>query len=215
MGPQREAMLPDVMVRLSGSFRGSGHDVKQLFRDIMNTDAYQRKIRLGKAVDEHQMFAGIYPKRLQGEALWNSLECVLGRVDAPFGKGGRGFGGGGPFGRFGGPKQAFLREFNYDPSARPEDVEGSIPQALLLMNNPLINQKIKATGTNVLAKLLRQHAKDEDALKALYVQAFSRQPTERELQRCLTYIREVGNRSEAYEDILWVLINSTEFQTKR
>jgi hypothetical protein len=35
------------------------------------------------------------------------------------------------------------------------------------------------------------------------------------LARCHDYVRTVGNRAEAFEDLLWALLNSTEFQTKR
>ena len=39
--------------------------------------------------------------------------------------------------------------------------------------------------------------------------------TDRELEKCRQYIAKVSNRTEAFEDLLWALINSTEFQTKR
>jgi len=35
------------------------------------------------------------------------------------------------------------------------------------------------------------------------------------MRRCREHIDNVGNRTEAFEDILWALINSTEFQTRR
>ena len=44
---------------------------------------------------------------------------------------------------------------------------------------------------------------------------FSTYITDREKQKCLDYINKIGKRTEAFEDILWALINSTEFQTKR
>ena len=53
------------------------------------------------------------------------------------------------------------------------------------------------------------------AVLALYVRVFSRGPTPKEQQTCLNYIRLAGDRQEAFEDILWSLINSTEFITRR
>ena len=38
-----------------------------------------------------------------------------------------------------------------------------------------------------------------------------RKPTDREQEKNLAYIQKVGNRAEAYEDILWALLNSHEF----
>ena len=40
-------------------------------------------------------------------------------------------------------------------------------------------------------------------------------PTDKERDRCVKHIKKVGKRDEAYEDILWALVNSTEFQTRR
>ena len=34
-------------------------------------------------------------------------------------------------------------------------------------------------------------------------------------RRAAAYIKKAGSRAEAFEDILWALLNSTEFQTKR
>jgi hypothetical protein len=105
--------------------------------------------------------------------------------------------------------------FDFDPSLKPDEVEGSIAQALMLMNNPLINGKIKGTGETPLAQILKEHKEDDEALKALYQRTLARQPTAKETDKCRNYIKKVGNRAEAFEDIQWTLINSTEFQTKR
>jgi hypothetical protein len=43
----------------------------------------------------------------------------------------------------------------------------------------------------------------------------AREPSEREMTICREFLGEVKNRQAAFEDILWSLLNSTEFQTKR
>ena len=40
-------------------------------------------------------------------------------------------------------------------------------------------------------------------------------PTAKEVEICGRYLDVVGNRREAFEDILWSLINSTEFVSRR
>ena len=122
---------------------------------------------------------------------------------------------GSAFAARGGLEFLFKQEFNFDPSTKPEEVEGSLSQTLLLMNNPVINQKILARGTNLLARILTAYPDNSDALRMVYLRTLARRPTDRELTRCREYVRTVGNRAEAFEDILWALINSTEFQTKR
>ena len=121
----------------------------------------------------------------------------------------------GPFARLFGLEGVFKQEFAYDPSTKSDEVEGSISQALLLMNNPLMNQKLQARGATLLAGILATYNEDDEALRAVYLRSLARRPTDRELARCKTHIRAAASRAEAYEDILWALLNSTEFQTRR
>jgi hypothetical protein len=212
MGPQKDAMMPAVLARIAASWRGNGYNIKQLFRDIMTSDAYQRQIRPGESADENALFAVHTPVRMNADSLWLTLNDTLGTLTQPR------FFKGSPKGTFGGLQTfegQFKQEFAYDPSARPEEVEGSISQALILMNNVQINQKIKATGTNLLARILSSYTEDAEAVRMVYLRTLARRPTDREMTRCRQYITSVGSRSEAFEDILWALINSTEYQTKR
>jgi hypothetical protein len=219
MGPGKDAYMPDVLIRLAASFRATDYDIKQLLRTICNSDAYQRQIRPGSSADEHLHFAAAYPTRLPAEALWQSLTNVLGNIGAPSGPFGfRGPPPGAPaFGRFGRPslESTFVNEFKFDPSLKADEVEGSIPQALILMNNRDINQSIQARSSNLLSGVLKKYSKDEDAIRALYFKAFARKPTDHELSKAAAYVHKVGKRDEAFEDLLWALLNSTEFQTKR
>jgi hypothetical protein len=212
MGPQKEAVFGSVLARLAASFRATDYDMKALFRAILNSQTYQRQIRPGESSGDHLQFAAAYPSRLHGDALWESLVGVLGKLERAQ-----------PGRRSGlqiyaaprGLEAEFKREFDFDPSTKPDEVEGSISQALMLMNNPAINQRIEARGTNLLGRILTAYPRDHDALRILYLRALARKPTDRERDRCLSFIRTTGNRREAFEDILWALINSTEFQTKR
>jgi hypothetical protein len=213
LGPQKEAVQGAVLARLAGGFRGTDHDIKALFRVILNSETYQRQSRQGE-VGEHLQFAAVSPTRLRASALWESVQHALGPMTA------RGFGGGGAatgrrgFGR-GGVEGIFKQEFSFDPSLKPEDVEGSIPQSLLLMNNPQVQQRISARGNTTLSRILDRYPRDEEAVMVVYLQTLARKPTEREKSKCLALVRKASSRGDAYEDILWALLNSTEFQTKR
>jgi len=220
MGPQKDAFLPELLVRLALSFKAGNYDMKALFRQVMNSETYQHQIRLGESTGQHMHFAASYPTRLRADALWESLVNVLGTFkDPPRQQGGRqgqlGAAAMAFFRGLGTTEGQFKREFGFDPSTKPDEVEGSIPQALLLMNHPMVNDKIKAKDTNLLSRILKSYPDDKDALRILYLRTLARKPTDREMEKCNNYLAKVGNRAEAYEDLLWALINSTEFQTKR
>jgi hypothetical protein len=210
LGPQKDAVLGGVLTRLAGAFRGSDYDIKALVRAILNTEAYQRQTRLGESAEEHLLGAASYPTRLRADALWESLVNVLGRMGNPAPPERRG-----PFAFLQGFEGQFKQEFRFDPSLRPDEVESSVPQALLMMNNPVINQRIQARGTNLLARVLKAYPRNDDAIRIVYLRTLARKPTDRELDKSRRYIDKVGNRAEAFEDILWALLNSAEFQTKR
>jgi hypothetical protein len=215
MGPRKEAVFGSVLVRLSSSFRASNYDVKQLFRTILNSQTYQRQIRLGESADEHLHFAAAYPTRLPADALWESLVGVLGNLGGPRFQPRPGMGIAALAGFRPGLEGQFKQEFDFDPSLKADEVEGSVPQALLMMNSPAINNRIQATGTNLLARILKAYPDNDDALRMVYLRTLARKPTDAEVRKCRDYLARVGNRTEAFEDILWALLNSTEFQTKR
>ncbi len=96
-----------------------------------------------------------------------------------------------------------------------EDVMGTIPQALFLMNSPLVNNRTRARPGTVLGEILNTTTDDRAALGALYLRILSRQPTAPEVEICGRHLASVGNRLEAFEDIYWSLINTTEFLTRR
>ena len=213
MGPEKPAVFGSVLTRLTGAFQGTNYDVKDLFRAIMKSNTYQRQIRLGESTDQHLHFAAAYPTRLRAEALWDSLVGVLGTLGNPpqvqRPRPGAPNAGRGPL------ETLFKQEFSFDPSLKADEVEGSVSQALMMMNNPLINQRIQAKGTNLLARILNANPDDGEAIKMVYLRTLARKPTDKEMERCREYIAKCEVRATAFEDVLWALINSTEFQTKR
>jgi len=83
------------------------------------------------------------------------------------------------------------------------------------MNSQLVNSFTAAKGKTLLAKLLTEKKTDDEIITVLYERALARQPTAREREVCARYIAKVGQREEALEDILWSLVNSTEFLMKK
>jgi hypothetical protein len=115
-------------------------------------------------------------------------------------------------GRFGGgPRQIFNFAFGYDPSQRRDEIGTSIPQALAMMNSPTVNAAIRGQGSTMLGRLLSRIKSDEDAVLELYLKTLGREPSQSETTTALQFVKQVGNRTEAFEDLLWTLVNSTEF----
>jgi hypothetical protein len=138
MGPMKEAVFPALLARLAAGFQATDYDTRSLLRAVLNSQAYQRQTRLGPAADQHLRFAASYPTRLRANALWNSLVGTLGELRAAPMAPRRTNPLAGLFGRYQPFEAAFKREFAFDPSLKADEVEGTIPQALLLMNNPVL-----------------------------------------------------------------------------
>lgn len=211
LGPKKEVIFPEVLIALTRSFQASNYDLKAMFRTIMNTTAYQRQIANEQTSASLLPFANATVRRLRADALWDSLVHVLGKLE----HGARFHTGGGV--RFNSSflEGRFRAEFDFDPSLHAEEVKGTIPQALFLMNNQVLNSQIRAAKAGMLGRLLRDHPEDDDAVEQVYLLTLARRPTERERTRCKRHIAAADNRAEAFEDILWALINSTEFQHQR
>ena len=103
----------------------------------------------------------------------------------------------------------------HDPGLPFAEVQGTIPQALLMMNSLLVHTRTAATGKTLLADLLAKGKSDEEVVAALYVKVLARKPTVEEQATCQRFIKKVGDRKEALEDVLWTLVNSTEFLLKK
>jgi hypothetical protein len=212
MGPMRTARHPEVLGFLAGQLAAHDYNVKWLYRTIANTETYQREIRTLEPGSEVETFASASPTRLRFDQVYNALTEVLGVEQMGFGGRGR-FPGGRP-GRNAG-RAAFSQLFGFDPSTPQEDIVGSIPQALYLMNSPQLSNQVRGVGNTRLAGLLRDFEDDRDALAELYLLVLCREPSEREIDINEEYIDEVGSRTEAFEDIMWSLLNSSEFLSRR
>jgi Protein of unknown function (DUF1549)/Protein of unknown function (DUF1553) len=225
MGPLMEATYPEVLLKLAQHFKESGTDIRDLYRLIMNSQTYQRQVRLGETADQHLHFAGNYPSRLTADEIWDSLSAVLGNIQQPLFRPAMGKLKDQPktanpadrFARRFGFEGLFKTVFAFDPTAKQDEIESTISQALMLMNNPQIQAKLRFSSDNTLGKILKSHSNDKDAVQAVYLRVLARSATPREERISTDYIQKfpANSRYAAYEDLFWVLINSAEFQTKR
>jgi hypothetical protein len=213
IGPDRKPRHPTALEALSAGFISSAYDIGWLFRAIANTQTYQRQIR-SRDPNQNAAFAAAAPTRLRADQLYDSLTRVLGirEQEPPPQTAGPGMG---MYRRAQSGRYQFHQLFGFDPSTPPEEVNGTIPQALFMMNSSFVNGLIRASGQTRLHQLLDKYHDDNDALAELFILVHAREPSVKEAHTCREYIRDVNNRQEAFEDILWSLLNSTEFQSKR
>jgi hypothetical protein len=207
-----EPCYREVVEILEKDWIASGYDMRWLFETIALTQAYQGRLP-GPHIETHAL--AVCPARLRPEQVFEALQKALGfdehdkSIPAPAPSSAP------AVQRHRGLRNMVYQAFRVDPSLPQSEVQGTIPQALLLMNSALVNYATSAKGKTVLADLLSKGKSDDEIVAALYERVLARKPTDKEKTICLRYIHKVGNRAEALEDVLWGLVNSTEFLHKK
>lgn len=214
MAQHNEAVLPEVHDALANSFERSGFDVKHVFRVITGSQAYRRQLRLGKAVEES--FATAEPTQLRGDEVWASLVTAvqIPNVTPPKRK---------PTGdeRFPPPPKStrdlVAEAFGFDPSTPLDAIPRTMAQAMLLMNNKQVQAQVNgsAEADTTLSKLLSTISDDRQLVITLFQRTLARHPSDQEIKIALEHVEKVGNRTAAFEDVLWGLLNSAEFTTRK
>ena len=190
LGPDQEVLHQLVINRLGATFRYNAFDVQWLLRTITNTEAYQREIRT--IDDDADLFTAVRPARLRPYEVADSLQQLVGENA--------------------GLSRQVRQTFEQDPSIPQRDLEGSIQQALLMMNNPTLQNRL---ANSQLKRELVQIRDGEELVRQAFLGVLARTPTLAETRRYTEFLGRVENRNVAVEDMLWVLVNSAEFTTKR
>jgi hypothetical protein len=102
------------------------------------------------------------------------------------------------------PRNVFVAFFKPE-DADPLEYQAGIPQALRLMNAPPLNNAIATSP------LVRPGKPVPQAVQDLYLATVSRRPTPQELQRAVAYVGRQPNPRPGLSDVLWALLNSSEF----
>lgn len=231
--PTNPATHPALFDELATSFVASGFDLKQLIRTITNSRTYQMSGDPNERnAGDEQNYARYYPRRLQAEVLLDSVNDVTGAVNSftrqpqavraialPNEKGTL--------------ESEFLMMFgrpSMDTACECERTgEANLGQSLHLLNSDTIQTKLTAGNGRaaMLAKAIDRP--DEERLSELYLIALSRKPDAGELSIALAHLKKKRDLSaadpaklpseqaekEAFEDIVWVILNTKEFMFNR
>ena len=209
MGPERKARMGTVLDYLAAEFVKHDHDIQWLIRTITSSKTYQRQVRFDEPTENPVPFASAVPTRLRADQLLNAVVKVLGVDEGPRHSAG-------PLQRGRRtPREQVEALFGFDPSTPQDELLGNVPQALFLMNLPQISNALKAEGNTRLGQILANNKTDKAAISELYLAFLARDPSDKELAIAVDYLAKVGDRREAFEDLAWSLLNSSEFLSKR
>ncbi|HVX63443.1 MAG TPA: DUF1553 domain-containing protein, partial [Pirellulales bacterium] len=203
---------PALLDALARDFSDHGFDVKHLLRTICNSRVYQLSVELAPQRDvDGELFTHRVPRRLTAEVLLDAVNSVCGTSEKFAGM---------PAGTraiaLPDPNipsdflQTFGRPQRNSACECARDASPDLLQALHLLNNAAVNGKLShAEGR--LARLIATKASDREIADDLYLAAYSRLPSETERQTLAELLAQAPSREEGWQDVLWTLINSSEF----
>jgi hypothetical protein len=212
LGGHVKPRYPEALEILAKGWIASGYDMRWLFEVITLTRAYQGRMQAPGSVASTPAAC---PARLRPEQVFEAMQKALGfdendkTIPAPAPSSGP------ALQRHTGLRNMVYQMFKVDPSLPQAEMQGTIPQALVMMNSALVHAATSARGKTLLAELLAAKKSDDEIIAALYERVLARKPTTAEKAICLRHVRKVEKREEALEDILWGLVNSTEFLLKK
>ncbi len=207
MRPESETSHPEVLELLTKEFIDSGFDQQHLIRCICLSKSYQRSSTVlpGNQADG-TLYSHMPLKMMTADVLFDSLSTALGhavaeqeyaagrkklRKDADT------------------PREQFRKFFHAeadDDLGVVEEYTHGVPQALRLMNSSQMNDTAE-----VVSRLIKAGGKTESILEGLYVRVLSRKPILSETRRMKAYLAGFKDESQGYADVMWSLLNSSEF----
>jgi hypothetical protein len=215
MGPHNPPSHPELLAKLTEEFVKHRYDVKHLIRWICNSEAYNLTSAFGKnnkvdnpAAGETPLFSHMYVKSMSAEQLYDSLI-----VATEAHKSGRS-----SWAEAEKQRQQWMQQFvvafDTDENDEATTFNGTIPQALMMMNGPLTENAINTKPGSFLYRVLAARGNDQTRFSKLYLSALSRQPTKNEMAKLTQFFRTRRTDAErlaGYQDLYWALLNSNEF----
>jgi hypothetical protein len=212
LGPHNPSTHPALLDRLAEEFVKSGYDCKQLMRWIANSEAYnltsrgtKKNERDNPAAGEAALFSHVYLKSMTAEQLYDSLIVATNAHKS---------------GRSGWEQsekqrqvwlQQFVQAFGTDDGEESNSFDGTIPQALMMMNGELVQDAVSVKAGSHLGDVLAGRGNDAQKIGRLYMTSLGRQPTRPEMAAATKYLKSSRDPLTIYQDLFWALLNSNEF----
>ena len=208
---------PRLLTRLAESFSGSGYDLRSLLRTIVTSNAYQLSGRYTPGAWNEiwtPYYARHYPRRMLAESVADAIARATGvalpRIQVPGLQLERAIQIPDPT-EPRGPLAAFLNAFGRgDRDSTDRSREGSIVQALALLNDPFVTTRVRNGGNSTVQRVLTATRDAGTIADELYLATLSRRPTAEERSAAIAQLTS-GDLSRNAEDLQFTLINRIEF----
>jgi len=100
-----------------------------------------------------------------------------------------------------------------DERMQADSFTGSIDQALMILNGEVTRRLGGSLNGSLVYAVMRDHKEARDRINALYLSVLARRPADAEYMVARAIVDKAANANEAYEDIFFALISTTEFAT--
>ena len=216
---------PELLEAMGKDFQAHNYDLRYLITLITKSSAYQLSSRFDGEWKESygRYFARHFVRRLSAPEVWDAIAQSTGvYFEIPIRRSGRKV-------KYMGqmldpedlsqpevkPLADFAANFGLNNRFNAGDDssgrKGSIIQASILLNDPLILDRVHAQKGNRLYALMNNEPpySNSQIVEELFLASLSRFPTETEKDEAIELLREY--RTQGAEDLLWSLLNKSEF----
>lgn len=213
MGKHNPSPHEELLQTLASAFQQHGYDQRWLIQTLCRTKAYQATAAATDDERRREFFADMQVKVMTAEQLYDSINVAVCQPQ---------------LNSFSGPtfgmnriadsgRQLFLASFR-SPSIGVTDYRMGIAQALTLMNGSMVDADTTLTESALLGALDAPFLSEADQTEILYLAVLSRLPHPEEVAMVREQIEKSADTSEkgtVYSDLLWALLNSSEFVLNR
>ena len=213
MGPHNPPTHPEVLRQLAVDFVQSNFDIKHLIRTITSTEAYHRSSAIYRGNERDNpasgsapSFSRMYVKQMTAEQLYRSL-IIATQADQAGAKNNKD-----SDARRDRWLNQFVVTFGTDENDETTTFDGTIPQALMMMNGDLMQKAVGIDPGSLLVQILQENTSDAEKIRHLYLVALCRYPSLQELNALKRVVSTTNSpRLIAFQDLFWALLNSNEF----
>jgi hypothetical protein len=209
MGSHNPPSHPELLDQLAAKFKESGYDVKQLCRWITGSRVYQlSSVKAKGGEKDESLFAQMQLKPMGPEQLFDSLLTATGALKSQSGE------------ERDRKREAWMRQFIFtfanDETEESSTFQGTIPQALMMMNGEIMTEALSCKPGSFLATVVESASRQGRSpaaymVDSLYIAALSRHPSAKELAAAGRYLEEFPDSVQVLQDLFWALLNSNEF----